>query len=388
MESSDPENHDVDVVVVGAGVSGLAAARALHRAGLDVRVNDSRDRIGGRLRSVRSAAGHPIDLGATWFWPGERRVAALVEELGLATHPQHLAGDAVYHDPSGRARLSGNPIDVPSGRFSDGATALTDALARDLPAGSIHLGDPVTAVAAVPAMTAAGGDGRALTVTTGRGRVSADHVVLGLAPALAVERIRFDPALPDRLIGLAAATPVWMASSAKVVALYAEPFWREAGLAGSAMSHLGPLGEIHDMSGPGGDPAALFGFVRFRSATDPMPERSAILDQLALLFGPDAAAPEELLVVDWRQEPDTAPANGPASPAYQLFGHRLYDDPAMEGRLHWASTETTTSSPGHIESALAGAERAVAAILSSAASPRPAPTVAPATVATNQRSDR
>ncbi len=367
------DRDDVDVVVVGAGVSGLAAADRLVRAGRSVVVHEAVDRIGGRLLTGRSATGHPIDLGATWFWPGEERVAALVRELGLPVHPQHLAGDAVYHERGGPVRLDGNPIDVPSVRFSTGAAALAEGLAGRLPAGTIRLADPVLAVD-----TAVAGSAETTVVTSASGDVEAGHVVLALPPAVAVDRIEFRPGLPERLAGLAATTPVWMGSVAKVVALYDRPFWRDRGLAGSAISHLGPLGEIHDMSGPAGEPAALFGFARLRAATDPVPDRSAIEAQLGLLFGPGAPPPSEVLVVDWRQELGSLTTGQVASTAYRLFGHARYHEPAIDGRLHWASTETVTVSPGHIEGALAGGERAAAAILDrlaarGRAAPRPAP---------------
>lgn len=349
-----------DAVVVGAGMAGLTAARALQDRGRSVRVLESRDRVGGRLLTVAGADGEPLDLGATWYWPGEHRVAALVQELGQPVHPQHLAGDALFHEPSGRQRLNGNPIDVPSGRFSLGAEALARGLADLLVPGTIELGRPVTAIEMQDDDSDRGG---AVRVITGSGAVRAEHVVVALPPALAVHRLRFAPALPDRLIGLAEATPVWMASVAKVVARYERPFWREQGLAGAAISHLGPMGEIHDMSGPDGHPAALFGFVRLPRAGDPPPQRSAIEAQLASLFGPDAPAPVEVVIHDWRAEGETAPLGVDPSSAYQLFGHPRYQEPSWGGRLHWASTETATVSPGHIEGAMASGERAAAAIV-------------------------
>ncbi len=108
-----------DVAIVGAGISGLALARHLVDAGLDVVVLEARDRVGGRLHAVDG-----FDLGATWFWPNEPRVQALIGDLGVPIHAQHLDGDAVYHDPGGMQRLDGNPIDVASGRFVGGASSL------------------------------------------------------------------------------------------------------------------------------------------------------------------------------------------------------------------------------------------------------------------------
>ncbi len=174
-----------------------------------------------------------------------------------------------------------------------------------------------------------------------------------------------------------------MASVAKVVAIYDEPFWRDQGLAGAAISHLGPMGEIHDMSGPDGRPAALFGFARLLRATDLPPDRDAIEAQLDLLFGPGAPTPNEVFITDWRRDPDTAPQGVDPSTAYQLFGHPAYQEPAFDGRLHWASTETATVSPGHIEGAMASGERAASAVLARTRTP---PATSTPTTASTTRS--
>jgi monoamine oxidase len=70
------------VVVVGAGLSGLAAARALVAAGHEVVLLEARDRVGGRTEGGHLADGTPIELGGQWIGPTQNRMYELVEELG------------------------------------------------------------------------------------------------------------------------------------------------------------------------------------------------------------------------------------------------------------------------------------------------------------------
>jgi monoamine oxidase len=76
-------------VVVGAGLSGLAAARALVAAGTEVVVLEGRDRVGGRTEGGRLADGTPIELGGQWIGPTQNRMYELVEELGLEWFRTH-----------------------------------------------------------------------------------------------------------------------------------------------------------------------------------------------------------------------------------------------------------------------------------------------------------
>lgn len=77
------------VVVVGAGVSGLTAARQLHRRGIDVVVLEAADRLGGRTMSETTALGSTVDLGGQWIGHGHHRLTALADELGLTRFRMH-----------------------------------------------------------------------------------------------------------------------------------------------------------------------------------------------------------------------------------------------------------------------------------------------------------
>ncbi len=74
-----------DVIVIGAGVAGLAAARRLHDAGRNVLVCEARDRIGGRVWSDASDPAYAIELGAEFIHGDEVSTWQFVRQLGLAT---------------------------------------------------------------------------------------------------------------------------------------------------------------------------------------------------------------------------------------------------------------------------------------------------------------
>lgn len=75
------------VIVVGAGLAGLACARALVAGGREVIVLEARDRVGGRTEGGQLDDGTPIELGGQWIGPGQTRMYELVAELGLSTFP-------------------------------------------------------------------------------------------------------------------------------------------------------------------------------------------------------------------------------------------------------------------------------------------------------------
>jgi len=90
---------NTDVVVVGAGYSGLLAARTVAKAGYNVVILEARDRVGGRAYSVPLGHEAVADLGAGWvISPTHARMIALAKEYGVTLYPTYIKGDGLTID--------------------------------------------------------------------------------------------------------------------------------------------------------------------------------------------------------------------------------------------------------------------------------------------------
>jgi monoamine oxidase len=93
--SSDAEEtQTTDVLIVGAGVAGLTAARELTKRNVGCLALEARERVGGRTLSQKVGRDW-LDLGGQWIGPTQDRLAALARELQVATFPQHQDGTKI-----------------------------------------------------------------------------------------------------------------------------------------------------------------------------------------------------------------------------------------------------------------------------------------------------
>lgn len=372
--------HSTRIVIVGGGLSGLYAAALLEQHGThDYLLIEGRDKLGGRILSLQ-ASGHPatpsatasdaidrVDLGPTWFWPAyHRQLDSLIHELGLERFAQQDTGEMMAERSATGApvRIRGFPDSPTAMRLAGGMGALIDALRRRIDASRIVTGRTVRRIQVagnnveVESCDASGG----MTVT------QAKHVLLAVPPRLASETIDFSPALPPSLLRQWRATPTWMASHAKYVAIYQTPFWRAEGLSGEARSAVGPLTEIHDATMPGGS-AALFGFfglparVRRSLSTDTL--RTHCRAQLARLFGPQAAVPTHDFIKDWATDALTSTA----SDLEAGLNHHTVAPAATassfpwKGRMTGIASEWSPSFPGYVAGAVDAATLGIASVL-------------------------
>ncbi len=101
------ETREVDVAIVGAGLTGLTAARQLQRAGRSVHVIEADDRVGGRVWTVDAADGTPVNWGATFVGPKQTRILGLAQELGVTTYRTWNTGKNVQWFNGNRKTYAG-----------------------------------------------------------------------------------------------------------------------------------------------------------------------------------------------------------------------------------------------------------------------------------------
>ncbi|TQK71776.1 NAD(P)/FAD-dependent oxidoreductase [Nocardioides sp. SLBN-35] len=91
------------VIVVGAGFAGLVAARELEAAGVDVRIYEARDRIGGRAWTDERLGGHALEMGATWVHWMQPFIWTEITRYAQQIHPSpdvesaYWVSDGVVH---------------------------------------------------------------------------------------------------------------------------------------------------------------------------------------------------------------------------------------------------------------------------------------------------
>ncbi|KAJ3592724.1 hypothetical protein NHX12_007851 [Muraenolepis orangiensis] len=91
-----PDNT-YDVIVVGAGISGLSAAKLLKESGLNPLVLEARDRVGGRTFTVKNKETKYVDLGGAYVGPTQNRIFRLAKEYGVETYKVNEKENLAHH---------------------------------------------------------------------------------------------------------------------------------------------------------------------------------------------------------------------------------------------------------------------------------------------------
>jgi len=363
------------VLIIGGGLSGLHTAVKLHRAKVDFILVEARDRLGGRVesRNVNGRVAHgsriAFDMGPAWFWPGQNRMLSLVQEFGLyeRVFKQHSTGDGLFQDQVGSIRsVPGLASMSGAYRVDGGLSALCDALELELPPSAVLKGTAATDIE-----YSMGNFKTSVANQESNDLLTSDFVVVAMPPRISAFSLAFNPSIDDQTLTKLENTATWMASHAKLVAVYKTPFWRSQGLSGDVISYQGPLQEIHDASPNKGGPYALFGFVGLspkqrHEASEYMQDLA--IKQLGELFGSDALKPQAVLLKDWSTDQHTSTPRDQNVANFHAFNDiRDVTLEAYDNRLLWSGSETAKlrENNGYLEGALESSERTVQILLDS-----------------------
>ena len=204
-----------------------------------------------------------------------------------------------------------------------------------------------------------------VVVEAGAHSVSARAAIVAVPPNVA-GLIRFEPSLPAWRMRLHQA--MTQGDVIKVLAVYDEPFWRAAGLAGEGFAPYQLVREVYDNTPPAGRPGVLCTFLageRARAAErlDKDERDSLVLEGLASFFGPRALDALEVIERDWSQEEWTRGAYAATFGIGGLSRHGP-DLTRPVGPIHWACTDLAGVGHMHMEGAIRSGRAAARAVLS------------------------
>ncbi len=214
-------------------------------------------------------------------------------------------------------------------------------------------------VLSTPVQSIAQKDGHVI-VHTNRFDVRAKRAIVAIPPTLA-GRIEYSPRLPSARDQLTQRLP--QGTLIKATAVYAKPFWRDAGLNGQTVSFEGPGNVTFDDSPPDGSRGVVFTFIGGDEARkfmrmSPANRKAAVLANFKKYFGSQAGHPQQYFETNWSQETWTRGCPVAIAGPGTLLGY----GPAIRkpaGKIHWAGTETSTFWNGYMDGAVRSGKRAV-----------------------------
>ena len=295
-------------------------------------------------RNVYTRAGRAfMEVAVEAVWAAQPRDLSLLHVLFYT------------HSGSGLESLLGTEGGAQQDRFVGGSQLISLRMAEELPDDTVRLSSPVRRIEHGP-------DG--VTVESDGVAVRARRAIVAVPPALA-GRIAYDPPLPGLRDQLTQRMP--QGTVIKCMAVYDEPFWRDRGLSGQAITDEGPAKILFDNTPQSGSPGVLLGFLEGDRAREwgarPASERrDAVVGGFARIFGERAARPEQFVERVWADEEWTRGCYGCYMPTggWTRYGKALREP---IGVLHWAGAETAVVWNGYMDGAVRTGESTAADVL-------------------------
>lgn len=333
------ESNNVHTIIIGAGLSGLTTAYQFKKAGFeDFTILEARDRTGGRIWTKEG-----LDLGGTWFQEHHESFINFLDELGIGKFRQYTTGKSAFmYSSMAPFQYFENDPDTAAFRINGGSSHLINELASRVNA-HLNLENPVLKLE---------NHNDQIIISTPHSQFRAQQVIVAIPPQVFLRCICM-PDLPDYVVDTIKETHTWMSNAIKIGLQFKYPFWRDKGLSGTIIGHVAPVIELYDHVSNNRELHYLMGFVneglRYLNDAD---RKERILTYLEKHFGTEIRKYEHYAEYDWSKDPWTA--NDGLNSVYisPSYGHPVFDQAHMGGRLWFSGAETASVHGGYMDGAV------------------------------------
>jgi len=334
-----------DVIIVGAGLTGMSLARNLTQQGIKFILLEARDRIGGRIHSIKKEDGAVVEMGATWFFPHFNNLFKLLKHIKVELEGQFMKGYTMYESekkiPARKIYSSG---DDDMFRIKGGTSQIVEKLYENIEKDKVLLEQKVTEIRK---------SSEGMEVISNGQIFKSRRVVTTVPQQLLANTVKFSPALSSDVMGIMKNTHTWMGDSVKGAVTYKTPFWKENNLSGALYSNVGPFVQMYDQSSSEGKGFALVGFLDGSISHLSLQERRGrVIEQLVRVFGTQASQFLDYTDTAWSKEQFTMDSQGSRVSRHMNNGHAVYQHPMMGGGLIIGGTETAVHDGGYMEGAV------------------------------------
>jgi monoamine oxidase len=345
------QKKTTDVLIIGAGFTGLTLAYYLKQLDVSVTLVEARDRIGGRIYTKQNTNQAPIELGATWLVNEHSELLKLIKTLGLDVFEQHYGSTAIYEpSKSNPPQLVNLPQSSQSSyRIKNGTQSIIKSLSEVLKSDQIATNCNITNI---------NKHDDYILATSENHEFKCKHIISTLPPYLFDQTISVYPNLPKEITSIMQNTHTWMHDSIKVGFTFKTPFWKGERTSGTIYSNVSALQELYDHSDADNNTYALVGFMNKSFYGNTIEERQELaLKQLEYYYGNQVRqflSYEELV---WQDERFTTARYDNFIMPQQNNGNPLFQNSFLNHSLFIAGTETSSYASGKMEGAIRSAQQ-------------------------------
>lgn len=338
------------IIIIGAGLTGLSISYFLKKKGINTQIIEARNRVGGRIETIKGNQDSPMEMGATWLGKKHQALVSFLEELNIGVFQQYIHGTTFFETmsftPPQKFEIPAS--EEPSFRIQGGTSSLISKLTNEIGMDNISLNQAISTIEKKE---------NSISISTKEGKTfDADFVISTIPAKLFAQSVECIPSLPKGAVTVFENTQIWMEGSVKFAVEYASPFWREKGLSGAVFSQSSLIPEMYDHTNFEKNKFALKGFLNGSVSQYSKKEREEmVIQNLKKFFGSDSENHIGYFDRIWEKEKFTFSPTANFIPSHYNNGHPIYQNTFWDNSFFMAGTETSPNFGGYMEGAIQSA---------------------------------